>query len=50
MTVYVAGTDGSETAAKAAKAAERAGTLAQATRATIHVESAHDHRLVRLIC
>jgi nucleotide-binding universal stress UspA family protein len=38
MTVYVVGTDGSETAAKAA---ERAGALAQATGATVHVVCAY---------
>jgi nucleotide-binding universal stress UspA family protein len=41
MTVYVVGTDGSETAAKAA---ERAGELAQATGATVHVVCAYTHR------
>ena len=41
MTVYVVGTDGSETAAKAA---ERAGALAQATGATVHVVCAYTHR------
>lgn len=41
MTVYVVGTDGSDTAAEAAK---RAGTLAQATGATIHVVCAYSYR------
>lgn len=41
MTVYVVGTDGSETAAKAA---ERAGALAEATGATVHVVCAYTHR------
>ena len=41
MTVYVVGTDGSETAAMAA---ERAGGLAQATGATVHVVCAYTHR------
>ena len=41
MTVYVVGTDGSETAAKAA---ERAGALAHATGATVHVVCAYTHR------
>lgn len=41
MTVYVVGTDGSETAAKAA---ERAGQLAGATGAAIHVVCAYTDR------
>jgi nucleotide-binding universal stress UspA family protein len=41
MTVYVVGTDGSETAAKAA---DRAGELAQATGATVHVVCAYTNR------
>lgn len=41
MTVYVVGTDGSDTAAKAA---ERAGALAQATGASIHVVCAFTNR------
>jgi len=41
MTVYVVGTDGSETAAKAA---DRAGELAQATGAAVHVVCAYTPR------
>lgn len=41
MTVYVVGTDGSGTAGKAA---ERAGELAKATGATVHVVCAYTHR------
>lgn len=41
MTVYVVGTDGSDTAAKAA---ERASELALATGATVHVVCAYTHR------
>lgn len=41
MTVYVVGTDGSETAAKAA---DRAGELAESTGATVHVVCAYTHR------
>ena len=41
MTVYVVGTDGSATAAKAA---ERAGELARATGATVHVVCAYTNR------
>jgi nucleotide-binding universal stress UspA family protein len=41
MTVYVVGTDGSDTAAKAV---ERAGELAKATGATVHVVCAYTRR------
>lgn len=41
MTVYVVGTDGSETAAKAAA---RAGELAKATGASVHVVCAYTNR------
>jgi nucleotide-binding universal stress UspA family protein len=41
MTVYVVGTDGSETAARAA---DRAGELAQATGAAVHVVCAYTSR------
>ena len=41
MKTYVMGTDGSETAARAAK---RAGELAAQTGATVHVVSAYDRR------
>ena len=41
MKTYVVGTDGSETAARAAK---RAGDLAAKTGATVHVVCAYDRR------